>query len=127
MGARTKVEGQDLLRGIRLLMSMRVLPRLVGRLMLDPRVPLRLKLILPAAIIYLISPWDVVPDMLPVLGRMDDVLVLVVSLAMFLSMAPKDTVADLMRKIGVGGGSGGPSRSDRTVIEGEYRVVDDGE
>ena len=116
-----------MLTGIRLLMNMRVLPRLVGRLMLDPRVPLRLKLMLPAAIIYLISPWDVVPDMIPALGRLDDVLVVLFLVVMFLGTVPKNVVADLLRKMGVGGGaSGGPSRPDRAVIDGEYRVVDDG-
>ena len=116
-----------MLTGIRLLLNMRVLPRLVVRLMLDPRVPLRLKLIVPAAIIYLVSPWDVVPDMIPALGRLDDVLVVLFLVVMFLGTVSKDVVADLLRKMGVGGGtSGGGSRSDRTVIDGEYRVVDDG-
>ena len=116
-----------MLTGIRLLMNMRVLPRLMGRLMLDPRVPLRLKLMLPAAIIYLISPWDLVPDMIPALGRIDDILVLLISGVILLTTAPKGVVSDLLRKMGVGGeASGGPSRPDRTVIDGEYRVVDDG-
>ena len=43
-----------MLRGLFYLLSMTGIPRLIFRLMLDRRVPLRLKLLLPAAIAYII-------------------------------------------------------------------------
>ena len=52
---------------LRLLMLTRI-PGLVFRLMLDRRVPLRLKLIIPSAVLYLISPIDLLPDLFPILG-----------------------------------------------------------
>lgn len=117
-----------MLRGVLLLLNLTGVPRLVTRLMMDRRVPLRLKLILPAALVYLISPVDVLPDIVPVLGRVDDVLVLLISLAMFLGMAPKDIVMEHMRNPRRGGDPPGrSSKSDQTVIEGEYHVVDDGD
>lgn len=117
-----------MLRGVLLLLNLTGVPRLVTRLMLDRRVPLRLKLILPAALVYLISPFDVVRDIVPVLGRVDDVLVLLISLALFLGMAPKEVVMEHMRNPRSGkGGPGRTSKSDETVIEGEYHVVDDGD
>ena len=105
-----------------MLLNMTGVPRLVFRLMLDARVPLGLKLILPAAVVYLVSPLDIVPDILPALGRIDDVLVILIALVMFLGMAPRDVVAEHFR---------GAPANDRTrdgdgkVVEGQYRRVDD--
>ena len=115
-----------LLRVLLLLARFTGLPRLVWRLLLDPRVPLKLKLLLPVAIAYLILPFDIVPDAVPVLGRIDDLVVLVGSLFMFFRMIPRDVIADHL----TGGGRRNPSRddgpqSDDPVIEGSYRIVDD--
>jgi uncharacterized membrane protein YkvA (DUF1232 family) len=96
-------------------------PRLVFRLMLDPRVPLRLKLVLPAAAVYVISPFGYA------FGRIDDVLVIVVSLIIFLLLVPRDVVAEHLRGQGAGGSDGRARRPDGKVIEGSYRVVDDDE
>ena len=81
---------------------------------------------LPAAIIYLLSPWDLVPDMLPVMGRIDDLVVLLVSVAIFLGMSPRRVVTELLRRMT--GGSDVPERDGNkgpTVIEGDYRIVDE--
>lgn len=40
--------------------------------MVDPRTPIEAKLIAIAALIYLISPFDIVPDILPGIGFVDD-------------------------------------------------------
>lgn len=48
---------------------------LVTRLARDPRVPRRRRLLLLALIVYLASPLDLVPDVVPVLGQLDDALV----------------------------------------------------
>ena len=87
-------EGQAMIRGVLLLLNMTGVPRLTYRLMLDGRVPLRLKLILPAALVYLISRIDIIPDSVPVIGRIDDVVVILVSLAVFLGLAPRDIVLE---------------------------------
>ena len=110
-----------MLRGLFMLFRMRGALRLAMRLMFDRRVPLGLKLIIPAAIAYLISPYDLVPDILPVRGRIDDILVLVGALGLFLGMAPKNVVAEHIQ-----GTKRADSRSGQ-VIEGSYEVIDDGE
>ncbi len=112
-----------MLRGVLYLLNMTGVPRLVYRLMMDRRVPLRVKLILPAALVYLISPFDVVHDIVPILGRIDDALVLILSLAFFLGTAPREIVMEHLR----GRRSGDDASSDekrKPVIEGEYHVVD---
>lgn len=48
---------------------------LVTRLARDPRVPRRRKLLLLALAAYLASPLDLVPDLVPVAGQLDDVIV----------------------------------------------------
>jgi uncharacterized membrane protein YkvA (DUF1232 family) len=48
---------------------------LVGRLVRDPRVPRRRKLLLVALVAYLALPFDLVPDFIPVAGQLDDAIV----------------------------------------------------
>ncbi len=113
-----------MLRSVLYLLYITGVPRLVLRLMMDRRVPLRVKLILPAALAYLISPFDVVHDMVPILGRIDDVLVVILSLAFFLGTAPREIVMEHAR----GRRSGDtPKKKRGTVIEGEYQVLDEDE
>jgi uncharacterized membrane protein YkvA (DUF1232 family) len=57
---------------------------LVGRLLADPRVPRRRKLLLAALVGYLALPFDLVPDFIPVAGQLDDVLVVALVLRRFL-------------------------------------------
>jgi uncharacterized membrane protein YkvA (DUF1232 family) len=53
---------------------------LVARLLRDPRVPRRRKLLLGALLGYLALPFDLVPDFVPVVGHLDDAVVAVVVL-----------------------------------------------
>ena len=114
-----------LLRGLLLLFHIRVLPRLLIGLLADRRVPLGLKLIVPAAIAYFISPIDVVPDLLPVLGHIDDIVVLLMSVVLFLGLAPKDAVGDHLRNLGTRRSGGGSASSKKNVIDGKYRILDE--
>ena len=104
-----------------MLLQVTGVPRLVTRLMMDRRVPLRHKLILPAALVYLILPIDIVPDIVPVLGRIDDVVVLLGSLVFFLGTAPKGLVSEHLGR----GRAQGRSERDGNVIDGSYRIVDE--
>jgi|GEM_PF-644993 len=55
-----------------------VLPNLavlVTRLLRDPRVPRRRKIVAAVAATYLAAPFDLVPDVVPVLGQIDDAVV----------------------------------------------------
>ena len=103
------------------------IPRLVYRLMLDPRVPLRLKALVPAALIYLVSPIDLLPDIVPLLTHIDDAVVLLLAVGLFLSKAPREVILEHIRGTRLDSASDGSSDETPkpTVIEGSYHYVDD--
>ncbi len=41
----------------------------------DPRVPLKSKILIAIAVGYLLSPIDLIPDFIPVIGQLDDILI----------------------------------------------------
>ena len=49
---------------------------LVPRLLADERVPRQTKLALAGLAVYIVSPWDLIPDFIPGLGQLDDAIVL---------------------------------------------------
>jgi uncharacterized membrane protein YkvA (DUF1232 family) len=56
---------------------LRVLPnlvRLIARLVGDPLLPRAAKIALAAAMVYLASPLDLIPDFVPLVGYLDDLL-----------------------------------------------------
>ncbi len=51
--------------------------QLLWRAFFDPKVPFAAKALLVSGLIYGVSPLDVVPDIIPFLGQLDDIGVLV--------------------------------------------------
>ncbi len=98
--------------------------RLVFRLMKDSRIPTFPKLIIPAAILYALSPIDLIPDMILGLGQIDDIAVLVFSVSLFIEMCPPDIVAEHRRALAAQTKS---AVQEEDVVEGSYRVVPDDE
>jgi uncharacterized membrane protein YkvA (DUF1232 family) len=68
--------------------------QLVWNLLKDPRVPLYLKAFPAIVLIYLISPFDLIPGFLPIVGQLDDTGLMLVSLNLFTRLAPKPIVAE---------------------------------
>jgi uncharacterized membrane protein YkvA (DUF1232 family) len=67
---------------------------LVTRLLGDPRVPRRHKLLLGALVGYLAFPFDLVPDFIPVAGYLDDALLVALTLRTVL----RGTSSELLRE-----------------------------
>jgi uncharacterized membrane protein YkvA (DUF1232 family) len=62
--------------------------RLAVRLIRDPAVPALIKGIPVLAGVYLISPIDALPDLVPVVGQLDDIGVALLALGLFLKLCP---------------------------------------
>ena len=82
--------------------------------MFHPAVPLWLKLLVPLALLYALWPFDLLRDTIPVLGWVDDVLVLVVALRLFTALAGRYVArGDKLRR-----------KPDGPTMETTYRVLD---
>ena len=59
-----------------------------------PRTPRLAQVLLGAAIAYAVSPIDLIPDFIPVVGHLDDVIVLPVLIWLALRLIPTDVIAE---------------------------------
>lgn len=66
--------------------------KLVGRLVVDPRVPRRAKITLGMAAAYVMSPVDLIPEMIPVVGWADDILILMFAIESLIDRAGSEIV-----------------------------------
>ncbi len=60
----------------------------------DPRVPWYVKLAAAAVAAYALSPIDLIPDFIPVLGYLDEVILLPVALILVIRMIPDPLMAE---------------------------------
>ena len=74
--------------------------RLLGRLLKDARVPTAEKALFLAAIVYVISPLDFIPDVFPFIGQVDDIYVVALTLLRLVNR----TDASVVREHWSGGG-----------------------
>jgi uncharacterized membrane protein YkvA (DUF1232 family) len=94
--------------------------QLAIRLVREPAVAPYLKAVPIAALVYVLSPLDVLPDFIPVIGQLDDLGILVLGLKTFLRMCPADAVA-FHREAIAQSRPFSPMSSDREVIDAEFR------
>ncbi len=64
------------------------------RLIAHSKTPKLARALMVASIAYLASPIDIVPDFVPVLGQLDDVLVVGILLFLALRLVPQDVKAE---------------------------------
>jgi uncharacterized membrane protein YkvA (DUF1232 family) len=67
--------------------------RLAVRLLREPHVPWLVKAVPILALLYLVSPFDLAPDFLPLIGQVDDVVIVVAALESFLRLCPPAAAA----------------------------------
>jgi uncharacterized membrane protein YkvA (DUF1232 family) len=108
--------------------------RLVWRLLRDPAVPAALKTIPPATLLYLLFPFDFLPDLALGLGQLDDIAIILLGLKLFIELCPQEIVRHHLRELSSVSGSyrvvdEEPSQepSPSGYIETSYQVVEEGE
>ena len=97
--------------------------RLVWRLTFDKRVSLFLRALVPLAILYILSPFDLIKDSIPIVGRFDDLIIMGLALLFLTKLAPPEIVDEHMDRI---------PKSDRPedkdpdkVVDGSSKLIDD--
>ena len=111
--------------------------RLAWRLFRDARLPAAIKFIIPGlAAAYLLMPADLLPDIIPGLGQLDDLAILALGMKLFIDAAPAWLVQE--HRDGLSGRAPVGSRPDGArptggtdtrpqpgkTVDGEYRVIE---
>jgi uncharacterized membrane protein YkvA (DUF1232 family) len=105
--------------------------RLVLRLLRDRRVPLLLRFAALLPVVYVVSPFDFLPDVAPLVGQLDDLGILLLGAEAFIALCPRHVVAHHQVEIQAGRGFT-PSRTapsgtaDGEVIDADWRPADAG-
>ncbi len=60
----------------------------------DPRMPLTAKIIAGFVVAYALSPLDLIPDFIPVLGYLDDLILVPLGIALCLRLIPEPVLAE---------------------------------
>lgn len=100
--------------------------RVAWKLLKDPRVSKIAKIVIPGlAAVYLLFPIDLLPDIVPGLGQLDDLALIALGIKLFIDLSPKWLVQYYRDQVAgkTPTDSGAPSGSGKTV-DGNYRVME---
>jgi uncharacterized membrane protein YkvA (DUF1232 family) len=85
----------------------------------DPRVPWYAKLLAVAVVAYALSPIDLIPDFVPVLGYLDDLVIVPLGIALVLRLVPPDVLEECRARAAAELAGGRPvSQAGAAVIVG---------
>lgn len=87
-----KVQIKDRMKGFMMFLPNMVL--LLGRLLKDSRVPTVEKALFVAAIVYVISPLDFIPDVFPFIGQVDDIYMVALTLLRLVNRTDENVVRE---------------------------------
>ena len=83
----------------------------------DPRTPWHARVVVAAVAAYALSPIDLVPDFIPILGLLDDAVLLPLGIALALRLIPAEVIAESRAKAAEKFATGRPvSRSAALAI-----------
>jgi uncharacterized membrane protein YkvA (DUF1232 family) len=85
----------------------------------DPRTPRRARVLAFLLVAYAMSPIDLIPDFIPVLGYVDDLVVLPIGVRYVVRLIPPDVLADCRQQVD----AGQRTRPGRTPLVGAIMVV----
>ena len=87
--------------------------RLIASLVVDERMPAGRKALLAGAAGYLVLGRDLIPDDLPIIGGLDDLVVIVLAAELFLDGVPDDLLNEKLAELGI----------DRAEFDGDVAQV----
>ncbi len=100
--------------------------KLIWKLSFDRRVSLFLRALIPLALIYFLwpgRPFDLVWDRLPIIGRIDDLLVFGMAALFLIKLSPKHVVDEHLGREPISDRA--EDRDPSKVVDGSARFVDD--
>jgi uncharacterized membrane protein YkvA (DUF1232 family) len=68
----------------------------------DPRTPWYAKLIAAATVAYFLSPIDLIPDFIPLLGQLDDLLIVPIGVWLVVKLVPPAVMSDCRERAEAG-------------------------
>lgn len=86
--------------------------RLLWALVRDERIPQGRKALLAGALTYLVVPGDLIPDDVPLVGGLDDLVVLVLAVDLFLEGVPPEILGEKLAELGLD-----PGAFDRDIAQ----------
>jgi uncharacterized membrane protein YkvA (DUF1232 family) len=75
--------------------------RLIFALVLDERMPASRKALLAGAAGYLVIGRDLIPDDIPILGGLDDLVIVVLAVDLFLDGVPSELLSEKLTELGI--------------------------
>ena len=90
------------MRGLRFLRELPHFVQLYWRLVRDGRVSVWPKALLLLSFLYVLSPVDLIPDVIPFVGEIDDLVVVIAACRLFIYLCPPDVVREHVHRIDAG-------------------------
>ena len=75
--------------------------RLIAALIVDERMPVQRKALLAGAAGYLVLGRDIIPDDIPIIGGLDDLVVVVLAVDLFLDGVPRDLLEEKLQDLDI--------------------------
>lgn len=75
----------------------------------DPRVPWYARLLIALVVAHTLSPIDLIPDFIPVLGYLDDLVIAPLGIALAIKMIPPEVMTECREKAQAAVGQGRPT------------------
>ncbi len=101
MGAASIGRALSLMAFLPIASRMPMYARLVSALVMDDRMPAARKALLAGAAGYLVLGRDLIPDQVPVIGGLDDLVVVILAVEMFLDGVPEDVLREKLDELGI--------------------------
>lgn len=74
---------------------------LLWSILSDRRVPWYIKVLPVIVAMYLLLPFDLIPEFLPIIGQLDDLSLLMIALSLFVRLAPSEVVEEYKHRMGI--------------------------